>query len=81
MANLPSNNTAEGYKQTSLSVQRADGETFIQTDVCPQVGDAIMDLGCGSGELPAYLSVLILTRNEFSWLGNLIVASRIFLLS
>jgi len=37
-------------------VQRADGETFIQTDVCPQVGDAILNLGCGTRELSAYLA-------------------------
>ena len=32
---------------------------FIETDVCPQVGDAILDLGCGTGELSAYLAELV----------------------
>ena len=50
---------AEGYRQTSLSVQKVDGEMFIQSDVCPQAGDAILDLGCGTGELSAYLAGLV----------------------
>ena len=32
---------------------------FIQTDVSPQAGDAILDLGCGTGELSAYLAELV----------------------
>ena len=52
-------NAAEGYKQTSLSVQKVVGEKFIQTDICPQTGDAILDLGCGTGELSAYLAELV----------------------
>ena len=32
---------------------------FIETDVCPQAGDTILDLGCGTGELSAYLAELI----------------------
>ena len=32
---------------------------FIQTDVNPQSGDAILDLGCGTGELSAYLAELV----------------------
>ena len=59
MSNLYSSNAAEGYKQRSLSVQKVDGEKFIQTDVCPQAGDAILDLGCGTGELSAYLAELV----------------------
>ena len=50
-----SNSAAGGYKQVSFSEQKVDGETFIQTDVCPQAGDAILDLGCGTGELSAYI--------------------------
>ena len=50
---------AEGYQQNSLSGQKVDGEDFIQTDVCPKVGDVILDLGCGAGELSAYLAELV----------------------
>ena len=50
---------AEGYQQSSLSEQKVDGEVFIQTDVCPKVGDVILDLGCGTGELSAYLAELV----------------------
>ena len=53
MTNFLNSNVAEGYKQASLSVQKTDGEMFIQTDVCPQAGDAILDLGCGTGDLAA----------------------------
>ena len=59
MATSYGNSAAEGYKQDSLSVQMVDGEMFIQTDVCPQVGDAILDLGCGTGELSVYLAGLV----------------------
>jgi len=59
MENLSSSNEAERYKQRSLSVQKVDGEIFIQTDVCPQAGDTILDLGCGTGELSAYLAELV----------------------
>jgi len=59
MANSSSNSAAKGYKQSSLSVQKVDGEMFIQTDVCPQAGDTILDLGCGTGELSAYLAELV----------------------
>ena len=50
---------AEGYQQASLSEQKVDGEDFIQTDVCPKVGDVILDLGCGTGELSADLAELV----------------------
>ena len=50
---------AEGYQQSSLSEQKVDGEDFIQTDVCPKVGEVILDLGCGAGELSAYLAELV----------------------
>ena len=59
MANLSTNSAAEGYMQTSLSVQNVGGKSFILTDVCPQAGDAILDLGCGTGELSAFLAGLI----------------------
>ena len=59
MAVSSGNGAAKGYKQSSLSVQKVDGEMFIQTDVCPQAGDVILDLGCGTGELSAYLAELV----------------------
>ena len=59
MANLFSCQAALGYKQSSLSVQKVDGQIFIETEVCPQAGDTILDLGCGTGELSAYLAELV----------------------
>ena len=59
MAESFSSSAAEGYKQASFSVQKRIGEDFIQIDVCPQVGDVILDLGCGTGELSAYLAELV----------------------
>ena len=50
---------AVGYQQASSSKQKVHGEDFIQTDVCPKAGDAILDLGCGTGELSAYLAELV----------------------
>ena len=52
---------AEGHQQASLSEQKVDGdgEDFIQTDVFPKAGDVILDLGCGTGELSAYLAELV----------------------
>ena len=55
---------AEGYQQDSLSKQKVDGEDFIQTDVCPKAGDVILDLGCGTGELSAYLAELVGPRGK-----------------
>ena len=40
-------------------MQKLDGETFIQTNVCPKDGDIILDLGCGTGELSSYLAELV----------------------
>ena len=59
MENSSSNSVAEGYKQASFSVQKVHGEEFIQTGVCPQAGDVILDLGCGTGELSTYLAELV----------------------
>ena len=50
---------AIGYKEASKSVQNVEGETFIQEDVHPKVGDVILDLGCGTGELSALLAKLV----------------------
>ena len=59
MANSFSHNAALGYKQSSVSIQKLDGRMFIESDVCPQAGDTILDLGCGTGELSAYLAELV----------------------
>lgn len=59
MAASHSNNVAEGYRQASLSAQKLDGLSLIHEDVCPQRGDVILDLGCGTGELSAYLAELV----------------------
>ena len=50
---------AECYQQSSLGVQMESGKLFIRTDVVPQPGDAILDLGCGTGELSAYIAELV----------------------
>ena len=47
MTDSSTNSSAEGYKQASLSVQKWNGR------------DAILVLGCGSGELSAYLAELV----------------------
>ena len=59
MINSFNTEAAKGYRQAAISVQKLDGETFIQTDVCPKAGDTILDLGCGTGELSAYLAELV----------------------
>ena len=60
MADSNSNSiVAEGYRQAAISVQQLDGETFIQTNVCPKDGDIILHLGCGTGELSSYLAELV----------------------
>ena len=50
---------AESYMQSSATVQLESGKLFIATDVLPQPGDAILDLGCGTGELSAYFAELV----------------------
>lgn len=53
------NTASEGYKQSSRTVQNKSGKMFIETEVQPQAGDTILDLGCGTGELSAYLAQLV----------------------
>ena len=55
---------AVGYKEASKSAQKVDGKDFIQTDVRPKAGDVILDLGCGTGELSAYLAELVGTEGN-----------------
>ncbi|XP_068733563.1 malonyl-[acyl-carrier protein] O-methyltransferase 1-like [Montipora capricornis] len=59
MSSMSGSSAAEGYKEASLSIQKIFGEEIIQSDVSPQPGDAILDLGCGTGELSAYLAELV----------------------
>ena len=49
---------AESYQKISR-YQREFGEKFIQDELNHQPGDAILDLGCGTGELSAYLAELV----------------------
>ena len=49
---------AECYQQIS-NRQRETGRRLIQDELNHQPGDAILDLGCGTGELSAYLAELV----------------------
>ena len=48
---------AEGYQQNSRW-QRNGGKRFVQNEVEPYLSNDILDLGCGTGELSAYLAKL-----------------------
>ena len=52
------NKAAEAYQQNS-SWQRENGKQFVQSEVKPCSGEMILDLGCGTGELSAYLAELV----------------------
>ena len=49
---------AEGYQQYSRW-QRNGGKRFVQNEVAPYLSNDILDLGCGTGELSAYLAELV----------------------
>ena len=55
---MTDNKHAEDYHRVSTSVQRGDGKQLIKK-VTPCLGDAILDLGCGTGELSVYLAELV----------------------
>lgn len=50
---------ASSYQQSSVTVQLEGGKTFICKDVLPQPGGVVLDLGCGTGELSAFLAELV----------------------
>lgn len=53
------NDAAEEYCNSSREVQAKTGKEFIITDVKPRQGDNVLDIGCGSGELSAFLAELV----------------------
>ena len=55
---MPDVKQAVGYQQISAHFQRQDGKRFLE-DARPCPGDSILDLGCGTGELSAYLAQLV----------------------
>lgn len=59
MADSFSYDTALGYKRCSVSVQKVEGELFVQSDVGPEARDAILGLSCGTRQLSTYLAELL----------------------
>ena len=55
---IMTNKMAEGYQQNSRW-QRNGGKRFVQNEVEPYLSNDILDLGCGTGELSAYLAELV----------------------
>ena len=57
--NMFLNGAAEEYLNSSRDIQQQSGKEFIITDVEPRSGDKVLDIGCGSGELSAFLAELV----------------------
>ena len=57
-ASVMTSKIAEGYQQNS-KWQRNGGKRFVENEVVPYLGNDILDLGCGTGELSAYLAELV----------------------
>ena len=53
-----SEKAAEGFQQNSTPI-REIGKQFVQNEVKPCKGDVILDLGCGTGAVTAYLAELV----------------------
>ena len=53
-----SDKAAEGFQQNSTPI-RERGKQFVQNEVKPCKGDVILDLGCGTGAVSAYLAELV----------------------
>ena len=49
---------AKGFQQNSTPI-RERGQQFVQNEVKPCKGDVILDLGCGTGAVSAYLAELV----------------------
>jgi len=57
-ASVMTSKIVEGYQQNS-KWQRNGRKRFVQNEVAPYLGNDILDLGCGTGELSAYLAELV----------------------
>ena len=57
-ASVMTSKIADGYQQNS-KWQRNGGKRFVENEVVPYLGNDILDLGCGTGELSAYLAELV----------------------
>ena len=55
---MSSDKAAEGFQQNSTPI-RERGKQFVQNEVKPCKGDVILDLGCGTGAVSAYLAELV----------------------
>ena len=57
-ASVMTSKIAEGYQQNS-KWQRNGGKRFVENEVAPYLSNDILDSGCGTGELSAYLAELV----------------------